>query len=236
MDAFLLFSKLAPHLGSLSPNAIQVVLNEPSWQMDAVPPIACCVWISDSHLDILDGWLGLSGCSSSILITTSHTPRSAAHRQLVRRTQEIVERKHRSKSTVILISASAYLSNPNTYINLARLFSKSPWTLLAPPERHPLLPTGDFSNAVLRMELHVQTVDSRMLFDTSDLEGNSYANALLVPRDSPIWCPEQEFFTRAGQEWMECTRHFLLYYEGGLNKTQEPGQTPANDRPVDYPV
>ncbi|KAG8728719.1 hypothetical protein FRC12_021550 [Ceratobasidium sp. 428] len=210
MDASLLFSKLAPYLGNLAPGAIQPILNEPiSWQTDNTSSITCCVWIPDTHLSALDKWIGIPGCPSSVLVTTTHAPGSSAHKKLIRETREIVRRKRQPEDTVILISSPLYLPNPNTYINLARLFSKSPWSLLVPPERDPVLPSQGLSDVASRMELRVQPVDYRELFDTSGLEERLYVDALLVPRDSPTWCTEHYLSAHLGQEWLECARQFL---------------------------
>jgi hypothetical protein len=246
MDTSLLFSKLAPHLDNLAPNAIHLILGTrtPSGA-DAASPIAACVWIPATRLNALDSWMSLSGefavlaaeidtqsCIgySSVLITTEHAPGSPAHRLLTKEIRGIVKQRHRPRSTIILISTSTYLSNLNTYINLARLFSKSPWALLVPPELNPALPTERFSDVVSQMGLRVQTVDSGSLFKASGDKERPYMDGLLVPQDSPIWCPEQHSAALSGREWSECIRLFLLYHGDELGKAQEPEQTSGNDQ------
>ncbi|QRV79509.1 hypothetical protein RhiJN_07524 [Ceratobasidium sp. AG-Ba] len=221
LPATLLFSKLAPRLGNLAPNAIQVVLN--NLPEDYVSNLTCCIWIPDSHSDALDSWSGLTGCASSILMTTPHEAGSPSHRQLTKSLYKIIRKKPRPNTVIILISTHPLLPNTNTYINLARLFARTPWTLLVPPVGYPALPNNEFSDAVSKMELRTQTLDSSILFDGKE---KLFPDTLVVRLDSPIWCPEQDFAasrnTVPGEEWATCIHKFLT--EGDNAYKEEENQ------------
>jgi hypothetical protein len=60
------FSKLAPHLGNLAPNAVHLVLDNKSIRENSQtgPSITTCIWIQDTYLKALDKWVGFPGCKS----------------------------------------------------------------------------------------------------------------------------------------------------------------------------
>ncbi|KAF8608826.1 hypothetical protein BDV93DRAFT_504331 [Ceratobasidium sp. AG-I] len=211
METSLAFSKLSPHLGNLAPDALQPILNSGVRSTAGDLPITTCIWIPSTHLDVLDRWADLSGCYISVLITSSHAPSSPDHQRLVKEIQKLIKRKTRLRGSVVLLSTRIDPPNPNTYINLARLFSKSPWSLLISPALA-LPPADGFSRNISELELRTQVMSPDFAFKTPGTKADPGSDSVLVPQDSPTWCSEQYSVLTPGQEWTKCIQELLYYY------------------------
>lgn len=148
----------------------------------------------------------------SVLITSSYAPGSPDHQRLVKEIHNTIKQKPRLKGSIVLLSTPTRPLNLNTYTNLARLFSKSPWSLLIPPEPA-LLPMDGFSQSISELELRTHTTDPRLTFKMPGTEVNSSLGGVLIPRDSPVWCPEQYSVLAPEQDWSTCIQELLRYHD-----------------------
>lgn len=96
-------------------------------------------------------------------------------------------RNSKGYNRIVHLSIWAQWGNPNTYVNLARLFAGSPWILSILPTPEPLLPNNEFSRIVSQLDLRIQTVDPTLLFQT-EIKSTAI-ESLLIPQYTPVWCP-----------------------------------------------
>lgn len=143
-----------------------------------------------------------------MLITSSDTPGSPDHQRLVKEIQGIIKQKPGLRGSVILMSTPIISPNPNTYINLARLFSQSSWSLLIPPTLT-LLPGDEFSLRVSELELRTHVTSPKLAFKMTGTKAGSNLDSVLIPRGSPIWCSEQYSALTPAQEWTKCIQELL---------------------------
>lgn len=144
----------------------------------------------------------LSG-SVSLLITTTAAPSSMAHKRLLIKIRNI--RSHAifiGLSIHILHVPSGQPKSPNMYLNLARLFALTEWTLLFPSDM----------SAQLHPQLYAH-IDSRQLASEQVYLLTSKAptypfdplSPLLLARDRDFWCTERLFLENARTpDWDEC--------------------------------
>ena len=115
----------------------------------------------------------------------------------------------------MLLSTRTDPPNPNTYINLARLFSKSPWSLLIPPTLA-LLPVDELSRKVFELELRTQVPSPKLTFKMPGTQVDTSLDSVLIPQEFPVWCSEQYSALAPEQEWTKCMQELLYYrHESG---------------------
>ena len=140
--------------------------------------------------------------SVSLLITTTAAPSSLAHRMLLLKIRNI--RSHAvfiGLSIHILHVPSGQPKLPNMYLNLARLFAVTEWTLLYPSDisthLHPQLYTSIVSKQLASEQVHLLT--SAPIYPFHPL------TPLLLARDRDFWCTER-FFLESSRvsDWDEC--------------------------------
>ena len=187
--------------------------------------VTLCAWASDSEFESLDKkwlyhWHGsvpfqislvfessidtgtLSG-SVSLLITTTAAPSSMAHKKLLIEIRNIrFDPIFIGLSIHILHLPSGQPKSPNMYLNLARLFALTKWTLLFPSDistqLHPQLYTDIESEKLSSEQVHLLT-SKAPTYPFHPL------SPLLLPRDRDFWCTERLFLQNARvSHWDEC--------------------------------
>ncbi|KAF8806431.1 hypothetical protein BYT27DRAFT_7140941 [Phlegmacium glaucopus] len=166
--------------------------------------VTLCAWASDSEFESLDkNWLQHWHGSVSLLITTTAVPSSMAHNNLLIKIRSI--RSHAIFSGLsihILHIPSGQSKSPNMYLNLARLFAMTEWTLIFPgdisAQLHPQLYANIASRQLASEQVHLLTS-----------EAHSYPfqplSPLLLANDRDFWCTERFFLENSRvSDWDEC--------------------------------
>ena len=154
--------------------------------------------------------------SVSLLITTTAAPSSMAHKKLLIKIRNL--RLH-----IVFISFSIHIlhvspgqpNSPNMYLNLARLFAMTEWTLLYPSDTfaqlHPQLYGNIASRQLASDQIHILT--SRVhIYPFYPL------SPLLLARDRGFWCTERFFLENFRvSDWDECLWQLSLETFGEIN-------------------
>ena len=147
------------------------------------------------HLYVVQG-------SVSLLITTTATPSSMAHKSLLVMLRNI--RSHAvftGLSIHILHVPSGQPRSPNMYLNLARFFALTEWTLLFPSDisaqLHPQLHAHIDSLQLASDQVYLLTAKATYPFHP--------LSPLLLARDRDVWCTERFFLGNSRvPNWDEC--------------------------------
>jgi hypothetical protein len=140
--------------------------------------------------------------SVSLLITTTAAPSSMAHKSLLIKIRNI--RSHAvfiGLSIHILHIPSGQPKSPNMYLNLARLFALTEWTLLYPSDisvqLHPQLCAHVDSPQLANEQVYILTSKATYPFHP--------LSPLLLARDRNFWCTERFFLGNSRVfNWDEC--------------------------------
>ena len=140
----------------------------------------------------------------SLLITTTAAPSSMAHKSLLIKIRNI--RSHAvfiGLSIHILHLPSGQPKSPNMYLNLARLFALTEWTLLFPSDisaqLHPQFYTRIDSPQLKFASEQVHLLTSKATYPFHPL------SPLLLARNRDFWCTERFFLENSRvSNWDEC--------------------------------
>ena len=155
-----------------------------------------------SNFLIICGWIIYMLGSVSLLITTTAAPSSMAHKSLLIKIRNI-------RSHAVLIGLSIHIlhvpsgqpKSPNMYLNLARLFALTEWTLLFPSDisaqLHPQLYAHIDTLQLASEQVHLLTSKASYPFHP--------LSPLLLARDRDFWCTERFFLGNSRvSNWDEC--------------------------------
>ena len=168
--------------------------------------------------------------SISLLITTTAAPSSVAHKTLLNRIRNI--RSHAifiGLSIHILHVPPGQLKSPNMYLNLARLFALTEWTLLFPSDisvqLHPQFYAHIDSGQLASEQVHLLT-SKAPTYPFHPL------SPLLLARDRDFWCTERFFLDSVRvSDWDECLWQLSLETFGEIKILDiEPPEYPAEVR------
>lgn len=111
--------------------------------------------------------------------------------------------------------------SPNSFLNLAKLFSQSDWVVLYPGRIRGDLPTA-FREAVYSVNLEKET-SIHVLNSVSSVYPFPAFSPLMLPAKYDFWCPERMLppFTRVS-DWNECLWQASLETLGKLGVTGQP--------------
>ena len=146
--------------------------------------------------------------SVSLLITTTAAPSSMAHKSLLIKIRNI--RSHAfyiGLSIHILHVPSGQPKSPNMYLNLARLFALTEWTMLFPSDisgqMHPQFYAHVDSPQVANEQVYLLTSKATYPFHP--------LSPLLLARDRDFWCTERFFLGDSRVfNWDECLWQLFL--------------------------
>jgi len=196
--------------------------------------VTLCAWASDLEFESLyenwprhwhgsvpfqlftgDCFIYMPSGSVSLLITTTAAPSSMAHKILLINIRSL-------RSHAVLIGLSIHIlhvpsgqpKSPNMYLNLARLFAMTEWTLLIPSdisvELHPQLYANIASKQLASEQVHLLTSG------THSYPFHSLSPLLLV-RDRDFWCTERFFLQNSRvSDWDECLWQLALETFGDI--------------------
>lgn len=166
--------------------------------------VTLCAWASDSEFESLDkNWPHHWHGSVSLLVTTTAAPASMAHKTLLIKIRNFgAHAVFVGLSIHILHVPSGQPKSPNMYLNLARLFAMTEWTLLFPSDisaqLHPQIYANIPSGQLSREQVYLLTSGT-----------SSYPfhplSPLLLARDRDFWCTERLFLQNSRvSDWDEC--------------------------------
>ncbi|KZT65940.1 hypothetical protein DAEQUDRAFT_813915 [Daedalea quercina L-15889] len=197
--------------------------------------ITACLWSTDQDLHSVIPWAMRWTGPISLLITTAVDPLSAEHEALLGRLADLQQRSALLNATLsahLVHLAPATPTNPNAFLNLARLFAQTPRVVLFPGNLSTTPPKllyssllaqdrggGRASAAITpapaspaRRRPAVLTTHGQTGFPFSPLA------PVVVGRDDPLWCTER-FFLPAGRaaDWEECLWQIWLENFGDVD-------------------
>ncbi|EGO25316.1 hypothetical protein SERLADRAFT_348180 [Serpula lacrymans var. lacrymans S7.9] len=171
----------------------------------ATSGLTACFWFTDEDLDSALAWVSQWSGPSSLVLTTTASPKSAQHHTLLQHLLSVHAQMNATAlsglSLHILHVASLSQGVPNAYLNLARLMSQTSQVVLF-PER----PSSDLHHSLLAHSvtgvsdrpIYLGT-SSRMTFPFKPL------SPVILPRDYPVWCTERFYlFNSRSTHWEEC--------------------------------
>ncbi|RPD63864.1 hypothetical protein L227DRAFT_584354 [Lentinus tigrinus ALCF2SS1-6] len=201
--------------------------------------LSACLWTTDDDVDLVPTWAARWAGPVSLLVTTFAVPSSAEHIGLLAKLAHI-QKDHASLRTRLMVHvlhlAPAAELQPNAFLNLARLLSPSPRTVLfpgnlsyAPPKTlyKTLVSQQPSSSSALspagrtrKRKPVVLTSKDHMSFPFASLA------PVMIARDDSTWCTERFFagMSRAG-DWEECLWQVWLANFGGVEVKQVQGWT-----------
>lgn len=132
--------------------------------------------------------------------------------------------------------------NPNAYLNIARMFARTPRVALFPGNIS-YVPPKPFYRTFFATTPHLQNATKPTIF-TSRLHATypfSGLSPIVLNRDDPVWCTERFFATTSREaDWGECLWQIWLEHFGDLDvkQTSEWVQPfiPASDRTPSSPA
>lgn len=141
--------------------------------------------------------------SVSLLITTTAAPSSMVHKMLLNKIRNI--RSHpvfTGLSIHILHVPSGQPKSPNMYLNLARLFAMTEWTLLFPSDVSTQLHSQLYANIASRQ---LASEQAHLLTSKSPNYPFHPLSPLLLARNRNFWCTERFFLDNSrASDWDEC--------------------------------
>ncbi|CCM02740.1 uncharacterized protein FIBRA_04847 [Fibroporia radiculosa] len=203
--------------------------------------VTACLWSTDQDLSLINSWAQRWTGPISLLVTTKVEPSSTEHAALLTSVLDL-----RTKHSLLASTLSVHLvhldaqtrDNPNAFLNLARLFSQTPYVALfpgnlstAPPKTlyrslKPAFGSTSSSRAIVGPSLQKEGQRPAIL-TTRGQTGFPFSllAPVVLPRDDPLWCTERFFLsstaaatanTRAA-DWEECLWQIWLENFGDVD-------------------
>ncbi|KAF9481530.1 hypothetical protein BDN70DRAFT_973634 [Pholiota conissans] len=167
--------------------------------------LTICAWLPDTDLHLLAKWATNWTDPISVLMTTTVTPASSSHATLLKTLQKSISIKMaQSLSVHILHLGKNEPESPNLYLNLARLFALTEWTLVFPDDlRTPVLQVAD--DSVFFVQHQRDTGIYVLSLGNTDSYPFPALSPLLLRRNQDFWCTERIFLrTSRASDWSEC--------------------------------
>ncbi|KAM5532556.1 hypothetical protein V8D89_013762 [Ganoderma adspersum] len=196
-----------------------------------------CIWIPEEEMDLIVPWAEWWTGPMSLLVATASPPGSYQHKNLLLRLAKI-----QSESPLLQKTLSAHVlhlgpsmeTQPNAFLNLARLLSPCPRTVLFPgnlsytPQKNLFKAlVGLLGSSVMAGRTHkhkpvVLTMQKYPSFPFAPLA------PVLISRDDSTWCTER-FFANVSRsaDWVECLWQVWLAHFGDVEVKQLQGWAPA---------
>ena len=175
------------------------------------------------YVEILDEESAIGNLSRykgplSILVGTTAAVGSSLHAKLLEKIQAY---KIDGLSIHLLFVEPRVSPTPNVYLNLARLMAKTNWTLLfLSDSTRPIL--SGLHRAVSGLDLDARN-GPIILTTGSTLYPFPSSTAILVKRDSNLWCTERIFLNPSrDSNWDECLWQMTLETYGTLDIVKLP--------------
>ncbi|TDL26274.1 hypothetical protein BD410DRAFT_575422 [Rickenella mellea] len=202
--------------------------------------ITACIWSDESDLQEVTKWSSHWRGPISLLLVTAVSPSSPAHNSLLE--QLTVLQSNPKLSVHVLQTEAKTHHSPNTFINLARLFSATRFVALFPSAPSALPPKGLYGDISKRLHANVtqRALSPVTLAQSANFSNASFPFAPLSPvvLDShhPLFCTER-FFSAPSRsaDWQECLWQFWLDSLGSMPTLENPywtdlGQEPKNQQ------
>ncbi|KAF9566679.1 hypothetical protein CPC08DRAFT_758677 [Agrocybe pediades] len=182
--------------------------------------VTICGWLPDSKIHLVREWSLRWKGPISLLVTTSAHISSSSHRKLL---QALKQSAPQQASIHILHLREKELGPPNSYLNLARLFALTDWTLIMPSELFEPIPTD------IQRLLSSTTSGSSLGTYLLASGGKEYpfleSSALLLRKDRGMWCTERLFVGMSrSSDWNECVWQLQLETRGIINSINMLGK------------
>lgn len=167
----------------------------------------------------------------SLLVTTTASPRSSASIALLARLEELGNMKsHKHRLAIHLLHLHANMNaSPNTFLNIARLFSPTRFVMLFPVSLDNIPAPKLHEDLLSRMKSNITARDlsPTIVSFTRNSSATRFPylrdTPLLLDRSHPIWCTERFFSVPSrSQDWDECLWLFWLKSFGGLHTLANP--------------
>ncbi|KAF8967851.1 hypothetical protein BDZ97DRAFT_1655807 [Flammula alnicola] len=191
--------------------------------------VTICAWLPDAELPFLEKWIGNWHGSVSLLVTTAAMPGSSSHGKLLRTIRKLVSQATMSGLSIHIIHVGEnQAGSPNLYLNLARLFALTDWTLLFPSDlSKPISPKIYESMVSMKWETKRGI---HFLASGSDSYPFPTLSPLLLPTKQDFWCTERIFIgVSRVSDWNECLWQVSLETVGKIHIVD----VPIKDVPVE---
>lgn len=195
--------------------------------------VTICAWLSELEIHQVGRWLeswdGIKNFASgvgtilrrstgpfSLLVTTTTTPASPSHANLLEKISAIRTNSSTAGLSIHLLHIDEKgAASPNLYLNLARAFALTNWTLLFPGTPNAPVPKW-MQKALDRMNWEAET-GVRLLSSNSSPYPFQGLPPLLIRNDLDFWCTER-FFIGVSREsdWDECLWQISLAMTGKI--------------------
>ncbi|KAJ7594432.1 hypothetical protein C8J56DRAFT_1161048 [Mycena floridula] len=181
--------------------------------------IAACIW-TESFNDAteLASWAAHWPGPISLVVSTHNL----ADRSLLNQNYNFIKyHPSLSKVSLHIATSESPQQSPNTFLNLARLFSPSPLVALFPANLSVLPPVDLYSSLSSIQSLSERPVIvnnmSRLLFPPPAL------SPVVLQRHYPVWCTERAFFFNSrAPDWNDCIWQLWLEEFGQLGHLSMP--------------
>lgn len=156
----------------------------------------------------------------SVLVSTTAAVGSLLHANLL---EKIQAHRFDGLSIHLLFVKPGVSPTPNVYVNLARLMAKTNWTLLfLSDSTRPIL--SGLHRAASGLDLDAR--NGPIILTTGSIHYPfPLSTAILIKRDSYLWCTERIFFDPSrDSNWNECLWQMTLETYGMLDVIKLPSK------------
>ncbi|KAI0745440.1 hypothetical protein C8Q76DRAFT_606650 [Earliella scabrosa] len=201
------------------------------------PALSACAWISEVEVETMIEWATRWSGPVSLVVTTTAVPSSANHIALLAKLAYLRNGTPSLKTTLlvhVLHLEPATEVHPNAFLNIARLLSPSPRTVLFPGNLTSVPPESLYKTLLAQQPSSSSALTSpvrkrkRRPVVLTLKDHNSFPFAPLAPlvmaRDDSTWCTERFFagMSRAS-DWEECLWQVWLANFGDVEVRQVQG-------------
>lgn len=153
-------------------------------------------------------------------MTTTAGSESPAHKALLRRLRSQKEHLSLSGISVHLLQVDNDGGSPNSYLNIARLFSTTPLVMLVPANLStPPSISYEVLNSQKLLPEHLPMIVSSVDQIWSSYSGLPGLSPLIIRRNHPVWCTDRFFINNArAADWKECLWQFWVGSFGTFGK------------------
>ena len=197
--------------------------------------VTICAWLSESEIHQvgrwLESWHGIkifasavgtmlrrSPGPSSLLVTTASTPTSPSHANLLEKISAIRTNFSKAGLSIHLlhVNEKSGAASPNLYLNLARTFVSTNWTLLFPGTLELPIPQS-MQKALDKTNWEAET-GVHLLHSNSSPYPFQGLPSLLIRNDLDFWCTERSFIGVSREsDWDECLWQISLAMTGKIS-------------------
>ncbi|KAH7913924.1 hypothetical protein BJ138DRAFT_1001323 [Hygrophoropsis aurantiaca] len=193
-------------------------------------PVTACLWIEESALDATFSWasqwpgnLKAQKGPISLVLVTSVQSDSAEYAQLLKRLHEISGMLSipSQLSLHVLHVYSPSGSSSNTYLNIARLLSRTVQVILF-PGGPPTFQARD-DQRIFLAHLNPKTSSSILNNELQKSHSDKAISPVILARNHPVWCTERYFiFGSRMLDWEECLWQLQLESSGDVSVIESP--------------